>query len=65
MLHGVYPERENEILHFVQDDRRRVQHDRRRVQQDRRRVQDDSEGLSMTRSARAQHDTKRQMTFKV
>jgi hypothetical protein len=27
MLHGVYPE----ILHFVQDDERRVQHDTRSI----------------------------------
>ena len=41
MLCGDYPERRSEILHFVQDDRRRAQHDSRRIQ-------DDSEGLTMT-----------------
>jgi hypothetical protein len=34
ILHGVYPEPMAEILHFVQNDRRRVQNDRRRVQND-------------------------------
>jgi hypothetical protein len=35
ILHGVYPEAKDEILHFVQDDsRRRVQDDSRRKAQD-------------------------------
>jgi len=42
MLHGVYPEHGIEILHFVQDDKRRIQHDSRRAQHDR------SEVLRMT-----------------